>query len=125
MLMTLSYLATGGLILFLIESLIIKKKGWDLDRFHQIIGTINLCLVIFFLMLYLLSPDLFSSDVKIKNQFIYICFTILASYYYFLAAPLSIASSFVILKTSTKNNGLLYLNVIASLLLIISFRLFL
>ena len=125
MLISLSYSIIGGLILYLIEKMVMRKKETDLYSFHKITGIINLCLAIFFLILYLLFPDMFSENVKINNQFIYICFSILASYYYILAAPLSMANSLAILKIKSKNKIQLFINVLAFIILIISFPIFL
>lgn len=125
MLITLVYTIIGGVVFYLIEKVIIKRKKTDLRSFHKIIGCINLCLAVVFLGIYFVFPNMFSNDVNISNQFIYICFSILASYYYILAAPLSIANVFIILKTKSEHKVILFINIIACILLVISFLLFL
>lgn len=106
-------------------NVIMKKKKTDLYNFYKIIGIINLCLAIFFLILYLISQDIFSNNINISNKLLYICFTILASYYYILSAPLSIANLLVILKIKSKKKLLLFINALAFIFITISFPLFL
>ncbi len=69
---------------------------------YKIVGCINLGLVVIFLLLYLMDPSLFSKDTTINNSYIYVAFSILASYYYILAAPLSIASALIMLKNKSE-----------------------
>lgn len=124
MIITIGYVLVGGGVLYIIESLIMKKKQIDLSRLHSIFGFINFGLACLFLVLYFINPSLFSTNTGIENQFLYICFSVLASYYYILAAPISLANS--ILLGKMKNKGLLfYLNLLATVLLIVSFPLFL
>lgn len=122
MIITLGYTLVGGGLLYLLEKYIMKKK--DLKRFHSFFGFINVCLACFFLILYFINPSIFSTNTGINNQFLYICFSVLASYYYILAAPISLANSIVLGKM--KSRGLLfYMNLLATVLLIVSFPLFL
>ncbi|MGX7245056.1 hypothetical protein ACWOC1_09400 [Enterococcus quebecensis] len=125
MLITLCYAIVGGGLFYLIEGIIVKRKKINLCRFHKVTGYINLCLALGFLLIYFINQDIFSKDVTISNEIIYICFSILAIYYYVLALPIALANSLIIIRIKNKEKRIINLNIISCVLLIISVPLFL
>lgn len=125
MFIALAYTLVGGIILYLIEININKKTKVKLLQFQIVTGWINTILAIFFIFLYYMYPSIFSKDTQITSQLILFCFTVLAIYYYLLAAPLVLANVLILLKVKSKEKLLLYLNTVAYLLLVASYLLFL
>jgi len=89
MLFAFGYAIVSTFILYLVYLLVSKKSDRFRIRKPLVISIVNFILTVSFLLFFIVSPTSFTADNTIDNTFLYVAFSIFASYFYLLIIPIS------------------------------------
>jgi len=118
------YLFSGGIFYIIFRYLIKQTSRIDFKSISLFLGYVNVALGITFLLMYFMNPSVFSTDVTISNQLLYILMAVFSTYFYLIAPGISMSNLALLYKQKKQaliRNNRFYLGALVNFTAVLCF----